>query len=251
MTYALYAITFFIIATLFSMLGMGGSQLYIPILFWGGLDFKTEAIPLGLFLNIVNSSSAMVIYTLKKLIVWSVALPFAITMMAFAPLGVMLNVNLPIKPLLLFFALFTMTAGVLMLLGWKPKKGELSQKRKLVLGIVAGSTLGIIAGLIGRTGGSFVVPLLFMSGLDAKRAAATSSFVVTLAGLSSLISHLSIDANPHLVLWLLTAGAVFLGSQVGSRLMAGKMKPKGVKVIFGGVLVMISIIMIVKDIILK
>ena len=48
----------FTIALVFSMLGMGGSQLYIPVLFWLGMDFKTEAIPLGMLLNVVNSSSA-------------------------------------------------------------------------------------------------------------------------------------------------------------------------------------------------
>ena len=37
----LAAPAFFVIAFVFSMLGMGGSQLYIPILFWLGLDFKT------------------------------------------------------------------------------------------------------------------------------------------------------------------------------------------------------------------
>ena len=45
---------FFVIAFVFSMLGMGGSQLYIPILFWMGMDFKTEAIPLGMLLNAAN-----------------------------------------------------------------------------------------------------------------------------------------------------------------------------------------------------
>ena len=45
---------FFAIAFVFSMLGLGGSQLYIPILFWLGMDFKAEAIPLDM-LNIVNS----------------------------------------------------------------------------------------------------------------------------------------------------------------------------------------------------
>jgi hypothetical protein len=39
---------FFAIAFVFSMLGMGGSQLYISILFWMGMDFKTEAVPLGM-----------------------------------------------------------------------------------------------------------------------------------------------------------------------------------------------------------
>ncbi|MCD6400546.1 MAG: sulfite exporter TauE/SafE family protein [Anaerolineales bacterium] len=53
-------------ALVFSVLGMGGSQLYIPLLYWLGMDFKTEAIPLGMLLNLVNSGSAAVIYRRRK-----------------------------------------------------------------------------------------------------------------------------------------------------------------------------------------
>lgn len=242
---------FMIISFVFSMLGMGGSQLYIPILFWVGLDFKTEAIPLGMLLNVVNSSSAMVVYTIKKMVVWSIALPFAITMMIFAPIGVWLNVQLPVKPLIVFFALFTLTAGVLMLSGWKPKTGALSKRGKFILGLTAGSVLGVIAGLIGRGGGSFVVPLLFISGLNPKRAAATSSFIVTIAGMSSFISHLYTISTPDWFLWSFSALAVLIGSQLGSRLMAGKLKPKGVKLIFGTILIGVAILLITKDVLLR
>jgi len=77
---------FFSIAFVFSMLGMGGSQLYIPVLFWLGMDFKTQAIPLGMLLNVVNSSSAAFTYSRHKLIQWKIALPFGISMVALAPL---------------------------------------------------------------------------------------------------------------------------------------------------------------------
>ncbi|MBN1667023.1 MAG: sulfite exporter TauE/SafE family protein, partial [Anaerolineales bacterium] len=173
---------FFVIAFVFSMLGLGGSSLYIPILYWMGMDFKTEAIPLGMLLNVVNSSSAAITYGRKKLIDWSVTLPFAITMIAFAPIGVWLNVQLPVKPLMVFFALFTASAAVLMLSGWKPKRGNLSNRGRLAMGLTGGSILGTLAGLIGRGGGSFVVPLLYITGLEAKMAAATSAFVVTASG---------------------------------------------------------------------
>ena len=91
----------------------------------------------------------------------------------------------------------------------------------------------MIAGLIGRGGGSFVVPLLYIAGLDAKMAAATSSLVVTSSGLSSFVSHLATAANPQWTVWITTVLAVLLGSQLGSRLMAGRMKPKVVKQVFG------------------
>ncbi|MEJ2758548.1 MAG: sulfite exporter TauE/SafE family protein [Anaerolineales bacterium] len=241
---------FFVIAFVFSMLGMGGSQLYIPILYWMGMDFKTEAIPLGMLLNLVNSGSAAITYGRKKLIAWGVAVPFAIAMILFAPLGVWLNVQLPVKPLLVFFALFTAAAAILMLSGWKPKRGALSNRGRVLLGLSAGSGLGTIAGLIGRGGGSFVVPLLYIAGLEAKMAAATSSLVVTASGLSSFISHLATAANPQWPVWIATVLAVLLGSQLGSRLMAERMKSKAVKHVFGWVLLGVALLIIVKDVIL-
>ncbi len=241
---------FFVIAFVFSMLGMGGSQLYIPILYWMGMDFKTEAVPLGMLLNVVNSSSAALTYGRKKLIAWSVAIPFAVAMIAFAPLGVWLNVQLPVKPLLIFFALFTAAAAVLMLSGWKPKRGGLSARGRVTLGLIAGSGLGIVAGLIGRGGGSFVVPLLYIAGLEARLAAATSAFVVTCSGTSSFISHLATAAQPQWGVWVSSVAAVLLGSQLGSRLMAGRMKSRAVKQVFGWVLLGVAALIIVKDVIL-
>ncbi len=157
-------ILFFFIAFVFSMLGMGGSQLYIPILFWLGMDFKTQAIPLGMLLNVVNSSSAAVTYGKKKLIDWKVAIPFGLAMILFAPLGTWLNISLPTKPVILTFAIFTAAAALLML-------NNLETEKRKVLGVSSSSILGFFAGLIGRGGGSFVVPLLYMVGLGVKTAA--------------------------------------------------------------------------------
>ena len=239
---------FFVIALVFSMLGMGGSQLYIPILFWLGMDFKTQAIPLGMLLNIVNSSSAAVVYARERLIEWKTALPFGICMIIFAPVGTWANISLPTKPVILIFALFTAFAAVLMLSGWKPKEGVLTPRKKLIVGFVAGSLLGFFAGLIGRGGGSFVVPLLYMAGLAPKMAAATSAMIVTFSGASSFLSHVLTAARPDWLIWILCVVAVFLGSQAGSRLMARKMKSKSVKLVFGLVLLFVAAILIFKDV---
>lgn len=242
---------FFCIAFVFSMLGMGGSQLYIPILYWMGLDFKTEAIPLGMLLNVVNSGTAAVTYTRRKMVAWGLALPFAVAMILLPPVGAWLNFQLPTKPLIAFFAVFTATAATLMLSGWRPKRGEMSARGRVVLGLSAGSVLGLIAGLIGRGGGSFVVPLLYIAGLEAKAAAATSSFVVTCSGISSFAAHLATAARPNWLIWGGCAVAVFLGSQLGSRVMADRLKPKGVRTIFGIVLWGVAILLFVNDVLLK
>jgi len=240
---------FFIIAFVFSMLGMGGSQLYIPILFWLGMNFKQEAIPLGMLLNVVNSSSAAFVYAKKKLIDWRVAIPFGITMVIFAPLGTLANIKLPTKPVILIFALFTATAAILMLSGWKPKRGSLSLHQRLILGICSGSILGFFAGLIGRGGGSFVVPLLYIAGLDPKTAAATSAMIVTFSGSSSFISHILTAAKPNWLIWILCVLGVFLGSQTGSRLMAKRLKSRAIKMIFGLVLLGVAALLIIKGVI--
>jgi len=208
-----------------------------------------EAIPLGMLLNLVNSSSATVTYGSKRLVAWRVALPFAVTMMVFAPIGAWLNVKTPVKPLLTFFALFTASAAILMLSGWKPKRGEMSPRGRVALGLAAGSGLGLIAGLIGRGGGSFIVPLLYIAGLEARVAAATSAPIVTCSGLSSFISHLATAAQPQWHIWIACVVAVLAGSQLGSRVMAGRIKSRVVKKVFGYVLLGISALILIKDVI--
>jgi len=247
----LVPLIFFCIAFVFSMLGMGGAQLYIPILYWMGLDFKTEAIPLGMLLNVVNSATAATTYTIKKIVDWRAALPFAVTMLILPAVGAWLNAQIPTKPLIAFFAVFTATAATLMLSGWKPKQGKMSSKGRIILGLSGGSILGLVAGLIGRGGGSFVVPLLYIAGLEAKAAAATSAFVVTCSGVSSFIAHLAIAAKPNWFIWTSCVVAVFLGSEIGSHVMAQKLKPKGVRMIFGIMLWGIALFLFVNDVILK
>jgi len=247
-THLLIPLIFLVIAFLFSMLGMGGSQLYIPILFWFGMDFKTEAIPLGLMLNLINTTSSAVVYARKRLIDWKVAVPFGATMVVFAPLGTLLNLHLPTQPVVVIFALFTAAAAVLMISGWKPKRGSLEPGQRIFLGVSAGSVLGFLTGLIGRGGGSFVVPLLYISGLDPRGAAATSALVVTASGLSGFISHITTAARPLWGMWIACAVAVLAGSQIGSRLMSERLDPRAVKMIFAVVLLGVAVLLVLNEV---
>jgi uncharacterized membrane protein YfcA len=170
-------------------------------------------------------------------------------MVVLAPVGVWLNVQLPAKPLLVFFALFTASAAVLMLSGWKPQRAEMSSRGRVALGLTAGGGLGLIAGLIGRGGGSFIVPLLYAAGLEARVAAATSAPIVTCSGLSSFISHLATAARPQWSVWIACGVAVLVGSQLGSHMMADWMKSYAVKRLFGWVLLGVAALIIIKDVV--
>jgi len=241
---------FFAIAFVFSMLGMGGSQLYIPILFWVGLDLKTEAIPLGMLLNVVNSATAAATYGRRRLIAWRTAVPLAVIMLALAPVGAWMNVRVPESLLLMLFSLFTLVAATLMLSGWKPSHQHLTPVVQTSIRLSGGGAIGFLAGLIGRGGGSLAVPLLFMSGMEAKAAAATSAFVVSCAGISSFTSHIATAAQPEWALWIVSAACVFIGSQLGSRVMADKLRPRVMRRVFGGVLLAVAALILIKDVLL-
>ena len=241
--YLLAPAIFFFISFVFSMLGMGGSQLYIPILYWLGLNFKHEAIPLGLLLNIVTSSSAAYTYYRHGLVKVRLAIPFAATMIALAPVGAILDFHVPTKIVILVFALFTLLGAILAATNWKPKRKIESKRAEIILGVTAGSLLGILVGFAGRGGGALVVPVLLMSGLEPKEAAATSSFIVTCSAISGFLGHLP-KAHFYPILTAGTVLAVLIGSQIGSRIMAGRMKPKGVRYVFATVLFVVAILLL-------
>ncbi len=239
---------FLVISFLFSMLGMGGGQLYIPILFWMGLDFKAEAIPLGIVLSLVSSVSATLIYRKKNLIDWRIAIPFGLAMVVGAPLGTWVNYIVSTKSVIVFFSVLTILGALVMLSGWSPKKKVITPAGKLLLGIFGGVGLGFDAGLIGRGGGAMVVPLLVLFGVGPKTAAATSMFVVICSTSASLISHMVAGAHPIWWLWGSCALAVLIGGNLGARFMSGRMNPKGVRVVFGIVLMIVAVILMVRDV---
>jgi len=137
-----------------------------------------------------------------------------------------------------------------MLSGWRPVRQHLAPGVETGIRLAGGGIIGFLAGLIGRGGGSLVVPLLFMTGIDAKVAAATSAFVVSCAGVSSFASHVATTAQPQWWLWIASAASVLIGSQLGSHVMADRLKPRAMRYIFGGVLLAIAALLLIKDVLL-
>ncbi len=244
--YYLAPIIFFFISFVFSMLGMGGGQLYIPILYWLGMDFKNQAIPLGLLLNFCTQFSAFITYLRARLVRFRIALPFALMMIICAPLGALVNFSLPAKPIIFLFALFTLFASTLVLSGWKPVKKNLGKTEELIIALAVGVLLGFLVGLIGRGGGSFIVPILLIIGLGPKNAAATSSFIASFSSISGFIAHLF---KARLNFWVsaATIASVILGSQLGSHFMAARLKSRTIKKIFGIVLIFVALLLL-KDV---
>ena len=232
------AVIVFFIAVVFSMLGLGGGIVYVPLFYWLGIDMLI-AIPTALLLNAVTSSSAAITYLGKRMVDLHTAAPFIIASTIGAPIGAHFTKITPVDSLLWAFSVILVFAGARMIFS---KTGDetnesidLDLKNNALIGISFGFVIGMAAGLLGIGGGLFIVPVLVALGFGMKRASATSGFIVIFSSVSGFLGHLGsghLDAE----LMIYTAIAAFIGGQVGSHLMYSKMRSRIIKQMFGIVL---------------
>ncbi len=224
----LIAVIIFFLAVIFSMLGLGGSLVYVPLFYWLGIDMLI-AIPTALLLNGITASSAAITYYRKKMIDLQVAAPFVIASTIGAPVGAYFTKFISIETLLWILSTVLVFAGIRMLFsGKKNVEAQISaistdKRKSFTIGISLGFAIGVIAGLLGIGGGVFIVPILIALGYEVKRASATSAFIVLFSSFSGFFGHLS-TGHLDITLMIYTALAAFVGGQVGSHLMHSKMK---------------------------
>ncbi len=236
-----------VLAFLFSMLGLGGAMLYVPLLHGFGFDFKTEAIPTGLLLNGITAVSAAVVYFRSKMVDVKGSIPLVAASFLGAPVGAYLTPMVSTRVLIVLFALSMLLAGGRMLLtADRPDKKEMmaARSRYLVMGS-GGFGIGVIAGLLGIGGGFLFVPMMLAMGYPTKRAAATSSFVVIFSSFSGFAGHLA-EGHFNWPLMLITTIGVIIGSQIGAMVMKEKMKPKWIKQMFAVVLLGVALKLLLK-----
>jgi uncharacterized protein len=231
-----------ILAFVFSMLGLGGSLLYIPVFTWFGFGMKSVAIPTGLLLNGVTALSAAVSYLRAKMVDVRGTIPMIVTSIAAAPAGAMLTRYVPTNALTILFSLGMLVAGAIMLLrSSKPEPSELLAFRKrAVLTGTAGLLVGFLAGLLGIGGGFLFVPTLIAVGYPTKQAAASSAFVVVFSSFSGFAGHI---AEGHYDWRVMALGlvAVVVGSQIGAKVMRERMKARWIKQLFGVLLLAVAV----------
>ena len=132
---------------------------------------------------------------------------------------------------------------------WKNIRIELNlnKNEKIIISLIAGSVLGLIAGIVGIGGGIYLVPLIIILGLGTeKEAAACGAIFIWLNSCSGLISRLqynSIDLTNYIPLII----AVIAGGALGSYMGAFKLSPKVMDKILG-VVILIAIIFLTKNI---
>ncbi len=227
---------------LFAMLGLGGGMVYVPALNWAGYDLVTVALPLGLLLNGLNTSLALIQFGRKKLVDWKGGIFMALSALVASPIGALTSKHVNQADLKLIFAAAVLFAAIRMLrqANKEEPKEKASLKKRIIWGVAVGLSIGFLGGMLGIGGGFVFAPVLMALGYKTKEAAATTAFVVTFSSFSGYLGHVA-DGDMNWTLTIILIIAVIIGSQFGARFMSNRAKPKMVKKIYAIVLILIAI----------
>lgn len=232
----------FSISLLLTMVGLGGGLIISPLFVILGFA-KAQAASTSLFLNLVAAASAAYAYSRKGMVDFSLSIPLILSSSLTSPVGMYLNVRIDPKLFLIIMAVVLALAGIRMLLA-PPSQVDIktaNRSKKIMGGLAIGACIGLMAGLLGIGGGVFVVPLLiYVLKTPTQIAAASSTFIVCFSSLTGFLGYASM-AEINWVFILPAAIASFAGGQAGARIMSRRLKGKGIRIIFSGILFMLCI----------
>ncbi len=239
----LLSILFFIIALIYSSVGLGGGSSYTALMALFGINIL--AIPIiSLSLNIFVTTIGSFNFLRNRHGKFKLILPFLISSMPAAYLGG--AIKLP-KAYFYFVLLLSLIIVAARIYFWQDStiKLNLPSKGKIVISLIFGFILGLIAGIIGIGGGIYLVPLIIILDLGTpKQAAACGAVFIWLNSVSGLISRLShnaVDLTEYIPLIIAVLAGGFIGSFLGSFRLA----PKTMEKILGSV-VLIAILFLTK-----
>ena len=235
---------FFIIAFIYSSVGLGGGSSYTALLAIFGIS--TIAIPMiSLSLNLLVTSIGSYNFIRNKHGKIKLILPFLVSSVPMAYFGGTLQLPKEIFYWILLISLIIVAARIYF---WQNVaiKFEFKQNDKIIISLVVGAILGLVAGIVGIGGGVYLVPLIIVLGLGTeKEAAACGAIFIWLNSFSGLLSRLqynSIDLTNYIPLII----AVILGAVLGSYMGAFKLSAKAMDKILG-VVILVAIFLLIKN----
>ena len=240
------AALFFLIAFTYSSVGLGGGSSYTALMAIFGMN--ALAIPMiSLSLNLFVTSVGSFNFIRNRHGKIKLVVPFLISSMPMAYLGG--SLKLP-KEIFYGALLISLVFVAVRIYFWENTTIELNidQKGKIIISLLAGSLLGLVAGIVGIGGGIYLIPLIIILGLGTeKEAAACGAIFVWLNSFSGLLSRFqynSIDLTGYIPLIV----AVLAGGSLGSFMGSFKFSPKLMEKILG-LIIIVAIFFLAKKII--
>lgn len=238
---------FFLVAFTYSSVGLGGGSSYTALMALFG--FSTLAIPMvSLSLNLFVTSIGSFNFIRNRHARIKLILPFLISSMPMAYLGGSLQLPKEAFYWILLISLIFVAVRIYCRQATNIPI-NFTQNVKIIISLIAGSILGLIAGIVGIGGGIYLVPLIIILGLGTpKEAAACGAIFIWLNSLSGLLSRMqynSIDLTNYLPL----ITAVLIGGTMGSFMGSFKFSPKAMERVLGAVII-VAIIFLTKKVIM-
>jgi len=200
-----------VISVLMSMTGRGGGNFYVPVLVACGLPMLQAATSAQCIL-LCTAVAAALVFQKSRMIDWKLAMVIDPPTDVMALLGGYYAHVLPGGVLKFVFAGLLVLSGFFMLrparnrqypgkkrLGfWHRRFGGQEYEVNLWLALPITAGAGLVAGMVGISGGSFKVPLMVLGcGVPMRVAVGTSSAMVAATALMGLIGHSAAgDFNP-------------------------------------------------------
>ena len=235
----------FVVAVAMTMVGKGGGNFYVVILAMAGISIH-QAATTGQFILCAASVAAIIIFQRQKSVSWTLAALIGISTALSALGGGYFSHWFSGLTLKLFFALLLLISGLVMLIPVPEHKAVTRQPQFGMINIKSGQEIygvnlwialpvtvstGFASGMVGISGGSFLVPLLVQAcGLPMHTAVGTASTLIATTALMGFVGHAvqgDFDPSWAIPLALITIAGGILGGKF-----ALKAKPKYLKRLF-------------------
>lgn len=249
------------VSTAFSMVGLGGGVLYVPILLALGMGVH-DAAATSLFIIMAMAITAAIIYRRSSTIDWKLVLAIEPPTAALAFAGGLLASYIDTSVIKVIFAVALIIAGTFMLKPvtekingtshgrghWRRKVADKEYVVHLPGLIPVTSAAGFISGMIGISGGVFKLPAMVLIGhIPMRIAVGTSSLMVAVTAIAGLSGHV-ITGSFNILTALPLAVVASIGGYLGSSL-SFRIRVPVLKVFVTIILFLVSIWMIISTLV--
>lgn len=249
------AVIIMLIAFLMTMTGRGGGNFYVLTLILSGISMNLSA-STGQFILMSSSLMATILFSKQKMNHWKLIILLGGLIFISAISGGFFGHYFNEKMLKAIFAVIMFLAALLM---FRKPKQHLKSDHKWIISLKSNDEeyhvnllvtvpivllTGFLSGMVGVSGGSFLVPLMLLTmSIPMHIAVGTSTTLVTISAAAGFFGHLGAGVfDFHLAIPLALAGII--GGFAGAK-MALNSKPKNLKYLFAGTQLAASIIMII------
>jgi uncharacterized membrane protein YfcA len=245
----LQVVLIFVVAFIYSNLGLGGGLLFVPILLSTGVPSKDLAVPISLTLTMATAASSVINHHRRGLVDFRLGGLLVAGALLGAVVGTFFTlVVLDERTFKAFFASVLLLFGAYMVFDWVRNQRSVDEDnaalltRPRVIGTAAATTgSGFLSGAMGIGGGLLNVPLLvYILGRKTRKAIGTSSLLIiptAAVGFAAYLAGLAFRSAGFgwpeaYVLIPILMPVVFVGAYLGSRWGLAKLKTRSVALIF-------------------